>query len=64
MTGPVIYAAAYLLLTHPASATNVVRPPAQPVAVRPLDCPANHLTVRWIGDRHRHHRHHHTYHRR
>jgi hypothetical protein len=57
MTSPVIYAAAYLLLTAPAPAHDVVRPVVQPIKL--LDCPApNHLTIRWIGDR-RHHRHRH-----
>lgn len=60
MPGPVIYAAAYLLLAHPAApAADVVKPPTQPVAIRLLDCEPNHLTIRWVGSREHHRRHHH-----
>jgi hypothetical protein len=60
MTNPVIYAAAYMLLTaQPPAHVDVVRPVAQPHAIQQLDCrPPNHLTVRWVGGhRHRHHHH-------
>jgi hypothetical protein len=59
MTSPVIYAAAYLLIAAPAPAhIQVVRPLTQPQAIKLLDClQPNHLTIRWVGDRHHHHRH-------
>ena len=57
MTNPVIYAAAYLLLAAapPPASVDGVRPITQPQAIRQ---PSNHLTIRWIGDRHRHHHRH------
>ena len=61
---PTIAAAAWVLLTGGPPPVVIPTPtvPAPPI----LDCPAppgNHITVRWVGDRHHHRRHHPHHHR-
>jgi hypothetical protein len=59
---PTIAAAAWLLLTGQAPAPVQVPSELKPPVVIDCPAPANHLTVRWVGDREYHHHHHHHHH--